>query len=586
MATPSNFNYVDSLLNWQSMCDYFVLNSYVVTQDWLNWNTAWWRGMDSLGDKRKWRYTLWDMDATFGHYINYTGIPDPSANADPCNVENLPNPGGQGHTEILQKLITENPVVKQYYVSRYMDMVNTYFSCSYMIQLLDSMVNEIDPEMTGQVTKWGGTYSGWQSKVQELRDYINLRCTALQQGMIGCYNLTGPFETTFNVSPALSGEIKVNSIWAPTYPWATHYFGGISTNLIAKAAPGYTFDHWEYTTGPLLAPIAEDTNGLNVNGVEHIVAVFIPQNPDLDGDGILNTDEVLLGTDPSNSDTDQDGESDSLEVGSTITNPLDSDGDGIIDALESSILDADNDGVSDEADPANEDPCIPNQQAALCDFDGDGLNFGQETTAGTNPLDPDTDHDGIQDGTELANGSNPLNPCDPDDSLIDCQFDDDGDGVTNASELSSGTDIANPCSYIPALITIPVTSTSDCDADGISDSDEHLAGSNPFDPCDPNENNIVCKDGIYIPTGFSPNGVGNELNEKLVILVGKNVQSFTLKIYDRWGNLMVSTTDKSFEWDGTYNGKPLNMGVYAYVLDVIFDGNVKETRIGNITLIR
>ena len=28
------------------------------------------------GDKKKWRYSLWDMDATFGHYVNYTGIPE------------------------------------------------------------------------------------------------------------------------------------------------------------------------------------------------------------------------------------------------------------------------------------------------------------------------------------------------------------------------------------------------------------------------------------------------------------------------------------------------------------------------------
>ena len=112
------------------MCgDYFVFNSYIVSQDWLNWNTAWWRGMDPAGDKKKWRYTLWDMDASFGHYINYTGIPDPTANADPCNVENLPNPGNQGHTDILLKLMADVPEVEQYYITRYIDLVNTNFSC-------------------------------------------------------------------------------------------------------------------------------------------------------------------------------------------------------------------------------------------------------------------------------------------------------------------------------------------------------------------------------------------------------------------------------------------------------------------------
>ena len=105
-STAANIN------RWKSLADYFMINSYTVNQDWLNWNTSWWRGLDTAEDKRKWRYTLWDMDATFGHYTNYTGIPDPSANADPCNAENLPNPGGQGHTDILEKLILENPNYK------------------------------------------------------------------------------------------------------------------------------------------------------------------------------------------------------------------------------------------------------------------------------------------------------------------------------------------------------------------------------------------------------------------------------------------------------------------------------------------
>lgn len=55
ISIPANFDYVDSLLNWESLCDYFMFNSYIVSQDWLNWNTAWWRGMDPAGDKKKWQ---------------------------------------------------------------------------------------------------------------------------------------------------------------------------------------------------------------------------------------------------------------------------------------------------------------------------------------------------------------------------------------------------------------------------------------------------------------------------------------------------------------------------------------------------
>ena len=535
MAPGPNFDYVTSQLKWASLCDYFMFNSYVVNQDWLNWNTAWWRGMDPAGQKTKWRYTLWDMDATFGHYVNYTGIPDATANADPCNAENLPDPGGQGHTDILEKLINENPIVEQYYVTRYIDLVNTHFSCDYMITLLDSMVNEIAPEMTAHVNRWGGSVAGWQNNVQTLRNFINARCLALEQGLIDCYNLTGPFDVSFDVSPVNSGEIKVNSVWAPSYPWTTQYYGGIETLTLAKPNPGFVFDHWEYTVGPMTGPDTEDTNGIMILVPEDVVAFFIPDNPDLDGDGISNDDETnIYGTDPQNPDTD---------------------GDGVDDG----------DEIANGSDPL--DPCDPSD--ANCDNDGDGItNIDETNVYGTDPNNPDTDNDGINDGDEVTNGSDPLNPCDPDDSAAICQIDTDGDGLTDVYEGIIGTNPNNP----------------DTDGDGISDGDEVTNGSNPLDSCDPNANGQDCLTGVHIPTGFSPNGDGN--NETYSIIVGKDVRSFKFFIYDRWGNKMFTSDTKGFEWDGSYHGEDCNAGIYPYMMEVIYIDGSSELRSGNITLLK
>jgi gliding motility-associated-like protein len=570
MGNPINFNYVDSLLNWESLCDYFMFNSYVVNQDWLNWNTAWWRGTNLAGDKKRWRYTLWDMDATFGHYINFTGIPDDSPNADPCNAENLPNPGGQGHTEIMQKLINENDSVNHYYITRYADLLNTKFSCGFLIPLLDSMVNEIAPEMTAQCQKWGGSYNGWQSNVQTLRDFINARCTALTQGLVDCYSLTGPFATTFDVSPANSGKIKVNSVWAPSYPWSTNYFGGIQTNVIAQANTGYIFDHWEFTTGPMNLPVSSDTNSLTINSPENIVAVFVLDNPDLDGDGCLNVDEIAAGTNPNLADTDSDGQNDCAEIGPDPTNPLDADGDGTIDALESSNVDADGDGVNNEQDPANTDPCIPNPNAGNCDMDGDGLTNSEENIAGTNTDNPDTDGDGINDGDEVNGTTDPLDPCDPANSLPECNIDADGDGLTDAQESVLGTDPTN----------------ADTDGDGLNDGSEVTNNSNPLDFCDPNSNTPDCANGIHIPTAFTPNASGNPENDVYQIIVGKNIEKIDFKIFDRWGNLLFRSDKKDFKWDGSYKSKPCNSGVYAYIVEVTYSDGLSETLSGNITLLR
>ncbi len=535
MGNATNFAYVDSQLNWESLVDYFCINSYTVCQDWLNWNTAWWRGMDPAGEHKKWRYTLWDMDATFGHYINYTGIPDASANADPCNVEALPDPGGQGHTEILQKLINENPVVEQYYIARYADLLNTHFSCEYMNFLLDSMLTQIAPEMPGQIARWGGSMAEWQTNVQDLHDFIDARCVALNQGLTGCYNLTGPYAITVDVSPALSGEVKVNSIWAPSYPWSASYFGGVATNLVARPLLGYAFDHWEYTVGPLATGITIDTNSMNILQPENIVAFFIAVNPDLDGDGITNTDEGTIGTDPNNPDTDGDGINDGTEV-TNGSNPL--------------------------------DPCSPNLNAANCDSDGDGITNPNEAVIGTDPNNPDTDGDGINDGTEVTNGSDPLDPCDPVSTLPECTLDTDGDGISNAQEAIIGTDPNNP----------------DTDGDGINDGIEVNNNTNPLDPCDPNNVGPTCNPGILVPTGFSPNGDNN--NDAFRVFAGSDVKTFKISVYDRWGNKMFETSESGFGWDGNYKGKALNPGIYAYMLEIIYKDGKAELKSGNITLIR
>lgn len=244
MAVQANYDYVDNLYNTKSLVDYFVLNSYVVCSDWLNWNTQWWRGLNPNADKKKWRYCLWDEDATFGHYINYTHIPNQTAVADPCFPEQLGDPGSQGHVPVLNALLN-NDVFKQYYVARFADLSNTVFSCDNMLFLLDSLISQFDNEMPKQIARWGGNMATWQSNVQQLKDFINQRCVKLSQGMINCYNLTGPYNIAFDVEPPNTGEIKVNSIWVPTYPWLAKYYGNMKTLLKAKAKPGYEFDYWQ-----------------------------------------------------------------------------------------------------------------------------------------------------------------------------------------------------------------------------------------------------------------------------------------------------------------------------------------------------
>ena len=248
----------------------------------------------------------------------------------------------------------------------------------------------------------------------------------------------------------------------------------------------------------------------------------------------------------------------------------DTDGDGIIDALESSNNDQDGDGVNDEEDPANTDPCVPNPNAGNCDQDNDGLTNEQEASAGTDPTNPDTDGDGYNDSDEINDGTDPLDPCDPDDILPECNIDTDGDGLTDAQEAVIGTDPNN----------------SDTDGDGLTDGAEFNNGSDPLDGCDPDDSNPDCAEGVHIHTGFSPNNIGPEENNAYSIIIGQDVASFQFKIFDRWGKVMFESNVRGFKWDGKYKGLDCNAGIYPYIMKVTYLDGESNTLSGNITLIR
>jgi len=247
MMDPANYDYVKSQLNVTSLVDYMILNTHVVCADWLNYNTAWWRGYNPDGDKKKWRYVLWDMDASFGHYINYTGVPDTGPSGDPCFNEPSLVDDPEGHTEMLQALL-ENEDFNQLYINRYADMNNSYFTCDYMIGLLDEMILKIEPEMPRQIARWGGSMAGWQGAVQDLRDFILTRCSVIDEGIGDCYDVEGPYILNVDVNPGNGGKVEINTFTPDTYFWSGEYFSGINITLTGEPEEGWMFDHWEVTT--------------------------------------------------------------------------------------------------------------------------------------------------------------------------------------------------------------------------------------------------------------------------------------------------------------------------------------------------
>ena len=89
---------------------------------------------------------------------------------------------------------------------------------------------------------------------------------------------------------------------------------------------------------------------------------------------------------------------------------------------------------------------------------------------------------------------------------------------------------------------------------------------------------------VVVPNAFTPNN--DQINDKIRPLIFCDFSLKSFSIYNRWGQMVYTTSNINDAWDGNFNGKPCSMDVYYYLIQGI---NSKQENLmykGDITLIR
>jgi gliding motility-associated-like protein len=94
---------------------------------------------------------------------------------------------------------------------------------------------------------------------------------------------------------------------------------------------------------------------------------------------------------------------------------------------------------------------------------------------------------------------------------------------------------------------------------------------------------VLHNNKIYVPNSFSPNG--DNRNDYLFVR-GNNLFGVRMLVFDRWGEKVFESNNASVGWDGTFNGKELDPGVYTWIVTVTYENDETFTKSGTVTLIR
>lgn len=87
---------------------------------------------------------------------------------------------------------------------------------------------------------------------------------------------------------------------------------------------------------------------------------------------------------------------------------------------------------------------------------------------------------------------------------------------------------------------------------------------------------------LFIPNSFTPNGDG--LNDTFGVY-GESVKNYRMEVYNRWGEIIFSSTEVTRQWDGTYRGKHVPQGAYVYKVSASGINGNEMARNGTVNII-
>ncbi len=280
------FSVCNKRLDLYNFTDYLVGENWFANYDWIynNIKIARTRSTDN-----KWRFFLQDMELGLGGWSDYN-----SNIFDYFRNNNQPNP----YWEIFNGL-NQNTEFKNYFVNRYADLMNTTFQPDYYLPIVESMYQQLLPDLPKHFERWTGDPTGG------MNNYFNIKNNLLGQfanrnqvvrsQIVNEFALVKPVTLYLDVEPAEAGYIKISTIVPKQLPWTGVYFDGVPVEITAIANPGYTFDHWKANTTLESQQLDSANFTINIGNDDSYIAQFTGVSEPLS----LTISEINYNPDPS-----------------------------------------------------------------------------------------------------------------------------------------------------------------------------------------------------------------------------------------------------------------------------------------------
>lgn len=252
MTVRANYEKMCSMIDVQSLADYYAAEIFIANTDWPHNNYRLWRSRSvdpsNPFQDGKWRFMLYDTEMSMDLY-------DEGKNYSTNTLQSVMSGGGfmmggTNHTVIFKKLM-ENEEFKRIFVNAILDITNINFEYDRAMELLKYYENLYMPLIEEQYERFasndikGSSTEHVTKEIEGMRYYIKNRSEYIPTMLKQTLKLTGN-ANKLTISAASGGTVKVNSsvLDLSDGSWTGSYFADFPITVTAIPESGKTFTGW------------------------------------------------------------------------------------------------------------------------------------------------------------------------------------------------------------------------------------------------------------------------------------------------------------------------------------------------------
>ena len=262
LINDSNYRMVEEQIDIDNMIIYQLSQIYFNNTDWPGNNIKFFKYKGG-----KWRWVLFDTDFGVNIWNNNAVENNTLRFALDASGPDWPNPPWS--TLLFRKLI-QNQEYRHKFINRLADEMNTRFLSSNFNRHIDTLANNIRPEIEAHFRRWNSDPSSWRSHINRMKAFASRRASIMKGQVLREFTLPNYHNLSIaNPNPSF-GVVRLNSLVIEDSFWQGDYFESVPIKLIAIPRDGYKFSHWEGKSNSI-----EQEIFLNLDQGSTITPIFV-----------------------------------------------------------------------------------------------------------------------------------------------------------------------------------------------------------------------------------------------------------------------------------------------------------------------